>query len=524
MSPKSGDWWKKGVVYQIYPRSFMDSSGDGVGDLAGIESRLDHVVQLGADAIWISPFYPSPMADFGYDVSDYCDVDPLFGDLAAFDRMLETAHARGLKVLLDMVPSHTSEQHPWFVESRQSRNNPKRDWYVWSDPAPGGGPPNNWISEFGGPAWTLDEASGQYYLHIFLAQQPSLNWRNRHVRDAVFGAMRFWFDRGVDGFRVDAIENLVPDAELRDNPRNPDWVEAMGPARSLLGVHTQHRPEVFEYVAEMRRVARSYDPERLLIGEAYGTLEQIIAYYGKQADCFHLPFNFQLIGAEWSPGNIARIVDAYEAALPPGAWPNWVLSNHDRSRFASRVGQAQARVAAMMLLTLRGTPTIYQGEELGMENMPIPPERVMDPWEKNVPGIGLGRDPVRTPLAWTQGPGAGFTTGEPWLPIDERAQMCVDVQSRDEGSMLSLYRRLLDLRRREDALSLGDYRTLHVDESVFCYERSHGGRRFAIALNFSQRKRSLPVAGKPLLSTLDEKTGLSAANLAPDEGRILELG
>lgn len=524
MSQRPEDWWKKGVVYQIYPRSFMDSNGDGVGDLAGIESRLDHVVQLGVDAIWISPFYPSPMADFGYDVSDYCDVDPLFGDLTAFDRMLEAAHRRGLKVLLDMVPSHTSEQHPWFVESRQSRNNPKRDWYVWSDPAADGGPPNNWISEFGGPTWTFDEATGQYYLHIFLTQQPSLNWRNPEVREAVLGAMRFWFDRGVDGFRVDAIENLVPDAQLRDNPPNPAWVESMGPARSHLGIHTQHRPEVFEYVAEMRRVARSYEPERLLIGESYGTLQQIVAYYGKQLDCFHLPFNFQLIGAEWSPHNIARIVDAYEAVLPAGAWPNWVLSNHDRSRFASRVGQAQARVAAMMILTLRGTPTIYQGEELGMENVPIPPERVMDPWEENVPGIGLGRDPVRTPLAWTGGSGAGFTTGEPWLPIDTRPEMQVDVQSGDEGSMLSLYRRLLGLRRREDALSLGDYRTIHVDESLFCYERSHGGRGLAVALNFSEAERPLPIAGKPLLSTVGETTWLPETALAPNEGRILEVG
>ncbi|MCG6115323.1 MAG: alpha-amylase family glycosyl hydrolase [Mesorhizobium sp.] len=523
MPHRPEDWWKKGVVYQIYPRSFMDSDGDGVGDLAGIESRLDHVVQLGVDAIWISPFYPSPMADFGYDVSDYCDVDPLFGDLAAFDRMLEAAHRRGLKVLLDMVPSHTSEQHPWFVESRQSRHNPKRDWYVWSDPAPDGGPPNNWISEFGGPTWTFDAATGQYYLHIFLSQQPSLNWRNPEVREAVLGAMRFWFDRGVDGFRVDAIENLVPDAQLRDNPPNPAWLESMGPARSLLGIHTQHRPEVFEYVAEMRRVARDYEPERLLIGEAYGTLEQILAYYGKRSDGFHLPFNFQLIGAEWSPRNIAGIVDAYEAALPPGAWPNWVLSNHDRSRFASRVGQAQARVAAMMLLTLRGTPTIYQGEELGMENVPIPPERVMDPWEKNVPGISLGRDPVRTPIAWTHGPGAGFTTGEPWLPIDTRPQMQVDVQAAEEGSMLSLYRRLLELRRREDALSLGDYRTVHVDENVFCYERSHGGRRLVIALNFSQSHQPLPIAGETLLTTLDETARLENTVLAPNEGRILEV-
>ena len=517
------DWWKRGVVYQIYPRSFMDSNGDGVGDLAGIESRLDHVVDLGADAIWISPFYPSPMADFGYDVADYCDVDPLFGDLAAFDRMVETAHRRGLKVLLDLVPSHTSELHPWFLESRASRDNPKRDWYVWSDPGPGGGPPSNWISEFGGPAWTLDETTGQYYLHIFLKEQPSLNWRNPKVREAVLSSMRFWFDRGVDGFRVDAIEHLVPDAQLRDNPPNPDWIESSGPARSQLSTYTQHRPEVFEYVAEMRRVARCYTPEKLLIGEAYGTLEQLVRYYGPKLDCFQLPFNFLLIGAAWNPRNLARIVDSYEAALPEGAWPNWVLSNHDRSRVASRVGRDQSRVAAMMLLTLRGTPTIYQGEELGMEDVPVPADRVMDPWEKNVPGMGFGRDPVRTPIAWTDGPGAGFTSGQPWLPIDSRARMRVDLQSRDAGSMLSLYRRLLALRRQEAALSIGAYRTIHVDDAVFAYERRQGGRRLGIALNFADRTRPIPIAGQPLLSTCMEKERLDPGSLAPHEGRIVAI-
>jgi alpha-glucosidase len=519
----SDPWWKRGVVYQIYPRSFMDSNGDGVGDLAGIESRLDHVVQLGVDAIWISPFYPSPMADFGYDVADYCNVDPLFGDLAAFDRMLGAAHRRGLKVLLDLVPSHTSERHPWFLESRASRDNSKRDWYVWQDPAPGGGPPNNWLSEFGGPAWAFDEETGQYYLHIFLKEQPSLNWRNPEVREAVLSAMRFWFDRGVDGFRVDAIEHLVPDAQLRDNPPNPDWIETTGPARRHLGIHTQHRPEVFEYVAEMRRVARSYDPERLLIGEAYGTVEQLVRYYGSRLDCFQLPFNFLLIGAAWNPRNLARIVESYEAALPEGAWPNWVMSNHDRARAASRLGREQARVAAVMLLTLRGTPTIYQGEELGMEDVPVPPERVMDPWEKNVPGMGLGRDPVRTPIAWSDAPGAGFTTGEPWLPIDSRARMRVDLQARDEGSMLSLYRRLLALRRQEKALSLGSYRTVHVDDALFAYERRHDGRRLGIALNLSDESRPLPIAGRFLLSTDLGKERVDSMSLAPHEGRILEI-
>jgi alpha-glucosidase len=522
MKPRTEpEWWKTGVVYQIYPRSFMDGNGDGVGDLAGIESRLDHLSWLGVDAIWISPIYPSPMADFGYDVSDYCDIHPLFGDLAAFDRLLDAVHARGLRMLLDLVPSHTSEQHPWFLESRSSTDNPKRDWYVWADPGPDGGTPNNWLSEFGGPAWTFDEHTGQYYLHLFLSEQPSLNWRNPKVRAAVMDAMRFWFDRGVDGFRVDAIEYLVPDAELRDNPPNPDWHEALSPARSVLSVHTLHRPEVFDYVAEMRRVARSYEEERLLVGEAYGTLDQLVAYYGTELDGFQLPFNFQLIGAEWNAPNIAGIVDRYEAALPEGAWPNWVLGNHDRQRVASRVGPAQARVAAMLLLTLRGTPTVYQGDELGMENVPIPPEWVMDPWEKNIPGLGLGRDPVRTPIAWSGGEGAGFTSGTPWLPIDRRPEMRVDLQKEDPGSMLGFHRALLALRRKEAALSLGSYRTLGVDENVFCFERRHGERALAIALNFSDREQPLPLRGTPLIST--HAATAASDRLAPNEGRIMIL-
>jgi alpha-glucosidase len=378
------------------------------------------------------------MADFGYDVSDHCDVDPIFGSLADFDQLIEEAHARGLKVILDFVPNHTSDRHPWFRDSRSARDSAKRDWYVWRDPKPDGSPPSNWLSEFGGPAWTLDRATGQYYYHAYLPEQPDLNWRNPEVRAAMLDVLRFWFERGVDGFRADAIHHLFEDKGLRDNPPNPDWRAGMSPARRVIRAHTMDQPEVHEAIALMRRVADEYG-DRLLIGEAYLPFDRLMAYYGVDLGGFHLPFNFELIFTPWQPAAVASLVAAYEAALPEGAWPNWVLGNHDRPRVASRIGLEQARVAAMLLLTLRGTPAIYQGEEIGMRDVPIPPERVQDPWGKNVPGFG--RDPVRTPMPWTADPGGGFTSGKPWLPIGPAlATVNVASQSADPRSMLSLYR------------------------------------------------------------------------------------
>src|SRR6185436_14956605 len=410
-------WWQRGVIYQIYPLSFQDSNGNGFGDLPGLLSRLDYLEWLGVDAIWLSPIYPSPMADWGYDVADYCDVDPRFGTLADADALIAAAHARGIRVLLDFVPNHTSERHPWFVESRSSRDSPKRGWYHWRDPAPGGGPPNNWISVFGGSAWTLDDATGQYYLHSFLREQPDLDWRHPEVRDAMHEAMRFWLRRGVDGFRVDVIHHLAKDPEYRDNPTNPDWIAgASNPYRRLLAVHTADRPEVHEVIAGIRAVVDEF-PDRMLVGELYLPLERLMVYYGSGGRGLQLPFNFQLIRLPWESRTLGAAIEAYEAMLPTFGWPNWVLGNHDKSRVASRVGPAQARVAAMMLLTLRGTPTLYYGDEIGMRDVPIPAERVRDPFERNVPGLGLGRDPERTPMQWDGGAGAGFTTGEPWLPV-----------------------------------------------------------------------------------------------------------
>jgi alpha-glucosidase len=362
-------WWKHGIVYQIYPRSFQDTDGDGIGDLQGIRMRLDYLSVLGVDAIWISPIYPSPMADFGYDVADYCDVDPMFGSLADFDDLVRDAHAQGLKIILDFVPNHTSDRHPWFAESRSDRSNPKRDWYVWRD-GRDDAPPNNWVSQFGGPAWTFDQATGQYYLHSFLREQPDLNWRNPEVRDAMYGVLRFWLERGVDGFRVDVIWLLIKDAGLRDNPPNPVFQPTQAEINRFLHVYNADQPEIHDVIAEMRAVLDHYT-ERVLIGEIYLPLERLVAYYGKDLSGAHLPFNFQLILTAWNAREIARLIEEYEQALPDGGWPNWVLGNHDQPRIAARVGAAQARVAAMLLLSLRGTPTMYYGDELGLGRVAI---------------------------------------------------------------------------------------------------------------------------------------------------------
>ena len=490
-------WWQSGVVYQIYPRSFMDADGDGVGDLPGILQRLDYLEWLGVDAVWISPIYPSPMADFGYDVSDYTGIHPLFGTMADFDRLLEAVHARGMKLILDFVPNHTSSEHPWFEASRRSRDDPKRDWYLWKDAAPDGGPPNNWRANFGGSAWEWDEATGQYYYHAFLKEQPDLNWRNPEVRAAMLDAMRFWLDRGVDGFRVDVMWHMVKDAQWRDEPPNPRFTAGMPPYEELLHVFSTDRPEVHDVVREMRALTDAYD-ERVLIGEIYLPVDRLVAYYGVDNRGAHLPFNFQLVTLPWDAREILAAITAYEAAIPADGWPNWVLGNHDQPRIASRVGHAQARVAAMLLLTLRGTPTLYYGDELGMQDVAIPPERVRDPQALNQPGVGRTRDPSRTPMPWTGEPHAGFTTGDPWLPLAaDAARTNVAEQRDDPDSPLALHRRLLALRRREPALAVGSFAPVAAPPTVVAYVREHGARRFLVALNLSHAPAIVEAAPMP---------------------------
>jgi alpha-glucosidase len=516
------------VIYQIYPLSFADSNADGMGDLRGIRSRLDYLVWLGVDAIWISPFYPSPMADFGYDVVDYCGVDPRFGDLQQFDALLAEAHQRGLRIILDFIPNHSSDQHPWFVESRSSRQSDKRDWYIWRDPAPDGGPPNNWLSEFGGSAWQLDAATGQYFYHAFLKEQPDLNWRNPQVREAMQGCLRFWLERGVDGFRIDAIHHLFKDEALPDNPPNPDYREGMSPRRRLIRKYTTDLPEVQDAAREMRALVSSFG-ERVLIGEAWLPFDRLMAYYGPALDHFHLPFNFHLIGTRWDAAALRAVIDEYEAALPHGAWPNWVLGNHDRSRIASRVGPAQARVAAVLLCTLRGTPTLYYGDELGMLDVPIPPEAVQDPYEKNVPGLGLGRDPARTPMQWSSELNAGFSSARPWLPLaEDYARVNVELQQSDPSSMLSLYRALLSLRRSRATLAVGAYQSLETGPRVLGYVRSSGGERDAVLLNLGASSERVAASelerARVLLSTHTPAAGdVFNGVLQPNEGVVLAL-
>src|SRR5215208_5352153 len=462
-------WWQTGVIYQIYPRSYQDSKADGIGELHGITRRLDYLSDtLGVDAVWLSPIYPSPMHDFGYDVADYTGIHPLFGTLADFDRLLEETHRRGLKLILDLVPNHTSDEHPWFLESRSRRDNPKRDWYIWRDPAPDGGPPNNWLSFFGGPAWTFDEKTGQYYMHQFVKQQPELNYRNPEVRQALMDTMRFWLDRGVDGFRVDVIWLMMKDPEFRDEPLNPDW-DGIYPLMKLQHIYTANLPEVHDLIAEMRAILDSYD-ERMMVGEIYLPNEDLIKYYGTpdRKEC-HLPFNFQLILAPWKAAIVRQMVDAYEAALPSEAWPNWVLGNHDQHRLATRIGADQARVANMLLLSLRGTPTCYYGDELGMQDVPIPPEKVQDPPAINQPEIAhiVGRDPERTPMQWDASPNAGFAAAdvrELWLPLASNyKEVNVASQLEEARSMLNFYRKLLAYRKSTPALLWGSYRSFDLE-------------------------------------------------------------
>ena len=523
------DWWRYGIFYQVYPRSFQDSDGDGVGDIRGIIRRLPYLKSLGVDAVWLSPIFPSPMADFGYDISDYTGIDPLFGTMDDFDALVEAADANGLKIILDLVPNHTSDQHPWFVESRASRDDPKRDWYIWRDGRPEGGPPNNWLSEFGGSAWQYDEATGQYYYHAFLAQQPDLNWRNPEVRAAIYDVMRFWLRKGVDGFRVDVIWHLIKDEGFRDNPPNPHFVEGRPPHEQILTQYSTDQPEVHGVIAEMRRVIDEFD-NRVLIGEIYLPLHRLVAYYGNDLAGAQMPFNFALLSTLWSARSIEKIIADYEAALPAGAWPNWVLGNHDRLRVASRVGKDQARVAAMLLLTLRGTPTLYYGDEIGMHQVAIAPDQVRDPFEKNVPGIGVGRDGCRTPMQWDATAGAGFSIAKPWLPL---ADVCVHENvanlEADAGSILNLYKALIALRRRLPELVTGAYQPIAAQGDILLYRREGEGGAVVIALNLGPEpvavaSISIGFGREILLSTFLDRKGevvQGTLDLRGNEGVII---
>jgi alpha-glucosidase len=531
----SSAWWQTAVIYQVYPRSFRDSNGDGVGDLDGVTAQLPYLSDtLGVDALWLSPFYPSPMKDGGYDISNFVDVDPIFGDLAAFDRLIAAAHARGLRVLIDYVPNHTSDQHPWFQESRSSRDSPKRDWYIWRDAKPDGSPPNNWVEETGGSVWEWDARTRQYYLHSHYACQPDLNWRNPAVRAAMFAVLRFWMERGVDGFRVDVAHLIMKDPALRDNPPNPharpNPYDRQHPAfHAQLHSYDRQHPDLHAVFRDVRRLLAEDDAgrERVIIGEIeVAPWEVWTRYYGTDGDEFHLPFNFQLIETPWDAVAVQAFVDAFEAALPPGAWPNYVLGNHDRPRLATRYGTEQARIAAMLLLTLRGTPTLYYGDEVGMTDVALPPGAQHDP---------LGRDPSRTPMRWDATAHAGFCPAgaRPWLPIGpEQETRNVAAQRADERSLLTLYRHLLALRRTTPALQRGGYQAVATGAAAcYGYLRSADAERRLIVLNFSAEAQRLHLAGFTsgtiVLSTALDRTGPIAGReleLRPHEGVVVDVG
>ena len=534
--PRGHPWWQTTVVYQVYPRSFQDTTGNGVGDLAGISRRLPYLAEtLGVGAVWISPFYRSPMADFGYDVSDYTDVDPLFGTLEDFDALLARAHDLRLKVIIDWVPNHTSDQHPWFVASRSSRDDPKRDWYLWRDARPDGSVPNNWLSFFGGSAWEWDEATQQYYLHSFLKEQPDLDWRNPAVREAMFEGVRFWLDRGVDGLRIDVAHVILKDPAFRDNPPVPDDhhhpFKSHGAYDQQLHLYDKGHPETHDVYRELRTLLDAYQPQRFSVGEIHiADWKEWASYYGAELDELHMPFNLALVHAPWNAQSIRRHVEQVEAAIPDGGWPNYVIGNHDEIRLHERIGPEQLRLAAVLLLTLRGTPTLYYGDEIGMPDAPIAPHEQLDPHGRAQPGAG--RDGCRTPMQWDGTPNAGFTVAPdatPWLPLSPGwREENVEAQLGRPDSLLNLYRELLVLRRAEPALQVGDFVSLNeLPDGVFGYTRAHDGDAFAVLLNFGPGQRTVtsPFAGTAALSTARAVRSAVAADerlaLAPGEGLIL---
>jgi alpha-glucosidase len=518
--PRDPDaWWKHGVIYQIYPRSFADSDGDGTGDLRGIIDRLDYLNDgtpdsLGVDAIWLSPIHPSPGFDVGYDVADYDDIDPLFGSLEDFDELVAQAHRRGIRIILDLVMNHTSHLHPWFVASRSSRDDPKRDWYIWREAAPGRRYPNNWRSFFGGSAWKWDRGSRQFYLHTFLDEQPDLNWQNPQVKREMLAMIGRWLDRGVDGFRLDVFNSFFKHAGLPDAPVRRGF---SGYFR-LAHVYDKDQPELSGFLSDFRALL-DRKPGRMSVGELFGgTVEQAAGYAGAVPDRLHLVFDFRFLEQPWKAEAIQRTIAEWEAALDSD-WPCYVLGNHDRSRLATRYGRQVretdvdrlAKVAAALLLTLRGTPFVYYGEELAMRDEPIPRDRMRD-----TPATRFGRtggwesrDPARTPMQWAPGPWAGFTTREPWLPIGADADTRnVALQSRDPDSVLSWYRRLIWLRRGSPALNSGSYRPLlERPERTLAYLREAEGERMLVALNLSDEPQVVSFEEPP---TGDWQTALSS--------------
>jgi len=525
------EWWRGAAVYQIYPRSFADTNGDGIGDLPGITRHLEYVATLGVDAIWISPFFKSPQADFGYDVSDYCDVDPHFGTLADFDVLIERAHRLGLKVLIDQVWSHTSDQHPWFTESRASQTGPKSDWYVWADPKPDGSPPSNWQSVFGGPAWTWDGRRRQYYLHNFLKEQPQINGHNPAVQDALLDVARFWLDRGVDGFRLDAINFLMPDPALTDNPPDPDLTRPRTrPFDYQLRLHNQGHPDIPHFLERLRTVLDGYGA-RFTVAEVGGDDAaremRLFTAEGRRLDSAY-GFDF-LYAPALTPELVAETLTSWPEE-PGVGWPSWALENHDAPRAVSRWvapehRDAFARVKMLLLGCLRGNVILYNGEELGLTQVDVPFEKLRDPEAIANWPLTLSRDGARTPMPWQADAAQfGFSDGEPWLPLGpDHRDLAVNRQEADAGSMLVWTRAVLAMRRESAALRTGTVLIERSDEQVLVMIRAKGAERVLCAVNLSDRPATWTEpqgAHAPLLRTGNFEPGV----LAPYAGVVLRLG
>jgi alpha-glucosidase len=538
MPAKTHPWWQTAVFYQIYPRSFKDSTGNGVGDLRGIIEKLDYLQELGIDAIWLNPIYPSPLADFGYDITDYVEIDPHFGDLDTFDRLLAEAHARNMRVVLDYVPNHTSDQHPWFVESKSSIDSSKRDWYIWRLPEDDGGPPNNWLSNFGGGAWTLDETTGQYYLHSFLPEQPDLNLRNPELRAVMLDVIRFWLDREVDGFRIDAAMHLFKDPQFRDNPeqKRPTIGKDRGDVGEQVQFFNANQPDTHAFLRDLRRLIESYPGDRLMLGEVYLLDPAAAAHYYGDNDEFHLVPNFSLVNLPWEVPHLRASIDAYEQALPANAHPAHMFGSHDERRLASRFGSEAARCAAVMLLTLRGSPILYFGDELGMTDVLIGEHEQQDPWGIRTGLPHLSRDPARAPMLWSTEESAGFSPTEserpPWLPVHTDFQeLNVETLLAQPRSILNLYRRLIELRRQSSSLTLGTYRSLDTDrDALYAYLREDDVSSTLIVLNFDSSaaiySHSVPRTGHILLSSELDRSGpadCSELKLRGNEAVVVHL-
>jgi alpha-glucosidase len=530
------EWWRGATVYQIYPRSFQDSTGNGIGDLPGISRRLGHVASLGVDAIWLSPFFPSPQADMGYDVSDYTGVAPLFGTLSDFDALVRRAHDLGLKVIIDQVLSHTSDKHPWFVESRASRINPKADWYVWAPPKADGTAPNNWLSHFGGPAWEYEPRRGQYYMHNFLSKQPDLNFHTPEVQEAILESVRFWLERGVDGFRLDTVNYYFHDPLLRDNPVMPQGEHEMASGTYAMQdhIHDKTRPENIAFLQRLRALTDRYD-DRMLIGEVGESdrAVQVMADYTRGNDRLHMAYSFDMLSPRFSPAHFRRVIDEFLIGAPDG-WPSWSFSNHDVVRHVTRWAaharddDALAKQAIALLSSFPGTLGIYQGEELGQTETELTYDELTDPpglrfWPEN-----KGRDGCRTPMVWeADAPNAGFSTAKPWLPVKPpQAARAVDRQEADPHSVLAAYRAQLAFRKDRPELMAGSTRFLDLGPTVLGIERATEGARLLCLFNLSPDTARLRLSGAaaPVGPSQAVEVGAEAITFGPNGFVFLEAG